>query len=417
MRACRHCSHQNADHLAYCSQCGRRMAIADGATAAGAKADPFRASTLTGAMSRTVLAPLPTGSTPASESRGDRAGGTGRLTATPDGRRAGAATSPLGWMAGSIGYIYVYLRGKLDAGERRRRLIAERDGAEMLLAGAVKELGLTILAQGIQHADLTGLLEAIGRAEARRETASSDISASEKLAAAEQGRLGAQELVLESEWIANDKASREADELIRGVSRENQEMATRLARAREARVRLERDAETAEAAPDGKQKAAHFRHEAAGMKSAEISLDAQVADLDQQLLEMRERSSSLRAAALASRASLDAAVTSRRGAGAAMKASIAGHTRERAEADREAGDLTAQLGRAAAQARPSAPNLNPQYSGVDRLEETIADRAQQIAALDRSLALYDHKKLLTGVGLLTSLFALMAAVIWVVLRR
>src|ERR1700752_3479079 len=26
MHACRHCSHQNADHLAYCSKCGKRMA-------------------------------------------------------------------------------------------------------------------------------------------------------------------------------------------------------------------------------------------------------------------------------------------------------------------------------------------------------------------------------------------------------
>ena len=25
MRACRHCSHQNADHLSYCSQCGHRL--------------------------------------------------------------------------------------------------------------------------------------------------------------------------------------------------------------------------------------------------------------------------------------------------------------------------------------------------------------------------------------------------------
>jgi hypothetical protein len=31
--------------------------------------------------------------------------------------------SRLRWAAGSIGYIYVFLRDKLDAGERRRRLI------------------------------------------------------------------------------------------------------------------------------------------------------------------------------------------------------------------------------------------------------------------------------------------------------
>lgn len=365
-------------------------------------------STPTGAMSRTVLAPLP--STGPSQRMS--------LSADPgDARRAGTAPSRLGWIAGSIGYIYVYLREKVDAGERRRRLVAELDGASRLLAGALKELGLTILQQGIQHPDLTGLLEAIGRAEARRESATADIAGSEKLLAAEEGRLGAQELVLESEWTICDKASREAEELLRGVSKENQDTAARLARTRDARVRLQRDAEAAGADPDGKQKAAHLRHEAAGKRSEEASLETQVARLDQQLVELRERSSSLRTAAQTTRAKLEVAVAMRRSAGSAMKASIAGQTRERADAEREAADLTEQLGRAAAQARPPAASLGAIYQGIDRLEETLADRGQQIAALDQSLTHYDHKKLIAGVGLLTSLFAVTAAVIWVVLRK
>ena len=367
----------------------------------------------TGAMSRTVLAPLAPGPTPRP------VGNSGVGVAGPrDARRApAAATSRLGWLAGSIGYIYVYLREKVDAGERRRRLVAERDGAERLLSGAVKELGLTILKHGIQHGDLTGLLEAIGRAEARRETATADIAASEKLISAEEGRLGAQELVLESEWNACDKASREAEELIRGVSRENQDTATRLARTRDARTRLERDADTAEAVPDGKQKAAHLRHEAAGKKSEEDALASQLARLDQQLLEMREHSSSLRADAQAVRAKLEAAVALRRSAAAAMKASIAGHSRERADAEREVANLTEQLGRAAIQARPPAAELTSMYQSIDRFDDTLADRGQQIAALDQSLTHYDHKKLLAGVGLLTGLFALTAAVLWVALRK
>ncbi|HET6147214.1 MAG TPA: hypothetical protein VFH68_06745 [Polyangia bacterium] len=383
-----------------------------------AAGDPSRGSpriaTLAGAMSRTVLAPLPVSG---SWQRMNPSNGSGRLAVGDGGRHTGPAPSRLGWMAGSIGYIYVYLREKVDAGERRRRLATERDGADRLLGGALKELGLTILKEGIQHPDLTGLLEAIGRAEARREAATADIAASEKLLSAEEGRLGAQELVLESEWTICDKASREAEELLRGVSKENQDSATRLARTRDARTRLERDADAAESAPDGKQKAAHLRHEAAGKRSQEAALEAQVARLDEQLVEMRQRSSSLRAAAQATRAKLEAAVAVRRSAGSAMKASIAAHTRERADAERAVADLTEQLGRAAAQARPPAASLGLAYQGIDRLQETLADRDTQITALDQSMAHYDLKKLVAGIGLLTGLFALTVAVLWVVLRR
>jgi hypothetical protein len=377
-------------------------------------------STLSGAMSRTVLAPLPAGTSrppPGEAARGASPSGRAITGADAAARRGGASTARLGWFAGSIAYIYVYLHEKLDAGERRRRLVEERDGAERLLGGAVKELGLTILAQGIQHPDLTGLLEAIGRADARREAAAADILASEKLLAAEEGRLGAHELVLEAERNACDKASRDAEELTRGVSRESQETASRLARARDARARLERDADAADAAPDGKQKAAHLRHEAAGMKSDEEALEAQGARLDHQLVEMREHSSLLRAAAQAARTKLEESVATRRSAGSAMKASIAGHSRERADAEREVVELTEQLGRAGAQSRSTAPSLTPLYQSIDRLEETLSDRTRQIAAIDQSSAHYDRRKLMTGVGLLTSIFALTAGVLWVVLRR
>jgi hypothetical protein len=100
-----------------------------------------------------------------------------------------------------------------------------------------------------------------------------------------------------------------------------------------------------------------------------------------------------------------------------MKASIAGHTRERADADRQVVELTEQLGRAGAQSRSPVAALAPLYQGIDRLEETVSDRERQIAAIDQAQAHYDHRKLITGVGLLTGLFALTAAVLWVVLRR
>src|SRR5215831_16532130 len=151
MRACRYCSHQNADHLGYCSQCGRRMAPVTGPVAAGAMghgagaigngsgAIGAGAVSMTGAMSQTVLAPLPAGSSRPM---------TPRPSGPAGGEDAREGTSRIGWLAGSIAYIYVYLREKLDAGARRRRLAEERDGAERLLSGAVKELGATILARG-----------------------------------------------------------------------------------------------------------------------------------------------------------------------------------------------------------------------------------------------------------------------------
>ena len=112
---------------------------------------------------------------------GEAAASARRLPAAPRSR--------LRWLGESVGYIYVYLRGKLDAGEHRRRLVEERSGAETLLAGALNELGQVVLREGIQHAELTGLLEAIGRAHARREAAVADTATSESLQQTEATRL------------------------------------------------------------------------------------------------------------------------------------------------------------------------------------------------------------------------------------
>ena len=50
MRSCHHCAHENADHLAFCSQCGRKLPRTDG----GLAAERF-ASDPTG-YSRTIMA-------------------------------------------------------------------------------------------------------------------------------------------------------------------------------------------------------------------------------------------------------------------------------------------------------------------------------------------------------------------------
>src|SRR4051794_7985503 len=131
MRPCRHCSHQSADHLAFCVQCGRRLAASGGlpSVAGTAGRPPGRtppAAPFTAALSPTmVAAPRVT---------------TGPGFAAPLGGTHPFRPSRIRWAGDSIGYIYVYMRGKLDAGERRRRLLEERAGAEALLASALTEV-------------------------------------------------------------------------------------------------------------------------------------------------------------------------------------------------------------------------------------------------------------------------------------
>src|SRR6188508_2889058 len=150
MRSCRHCAHENADHLAFCSQCGRKLPRTDGPLAVERLAsDP------TG-YSRTILAtPFPVSTTGRSTVSGGRVLSERNLAAMSASRLDAAPATPpsrVRWLGESVGYIYVYLRGKLDAGERRRRLVEERSGAETLLAGALNELGQVVLREGVQHA-------------------------------------------------------------------------------------------------------------------------------------------------------------------------------------------------------------------------------------------------------------------------
>jgi hypothetical protein len=163
MRSCRHCAHENADHLAFCSQCGRKLPRTDG----GLPDVSRRTTGDPGAYSRTMLAtPGPAATTGRDTVAGARTL-FDRPLSTPSGLGLGGASAPTAsrsrvrWLGESIGYIYVYLRSKLDAGEHRRRLLEERSGAETLLAGALNELGQIVLRDGIQHGELTGLLSII----------------------------------------------------------------------------------------------------------------------------------------------------------------------------------------------------------------------------------------------------------------
>jgi hypothetical protein len=305
MRACGHCTHANADHLSFCSQCGRWLG-APTAKLAAFSSVPDRVRAPAAYMRTMAATPRPGGLT-------------GPATVAFTGSAATAGNkSPTGirWAGDAIGYIYVYLRDKLDAGERRRRLADERAGAEALLTGAVTELGTTILREGIQHPDLTGLLDAIGRAHARRESAAADLTAADTLQTAEAARLTSQEEASETEWRASDRSSRDADEILRGAADDRGVAGARLGRVKDERARLARE-----------------------MASGGLN-----------------------------------------------------------------------------QARAAHGALLSTYQTIDRLAATIADRGSQIALIEQMQAHYDQRKLLTGVGLLTSLLGATAAAIWAVLR-
>jgi hypothetical protein len=412
MRPCRHCAHENADHLAFCSQCGHKLSRTDVAQLAVARAtsDP-------GAFSRTMLAP----SGPASATgRPTIAGGRG-LALSPTTFSSVAVAPPpsaprsrVRWLGESVAYIYVYLRSKLDAGERRRRLLEERSGAEALLAGAVNELGQIVLREGIQHAELTGLLEAIGRAHARRESAAADATTSESLQQAEATRLGNQQVAAEAEWAAADNASREAEQILRAATADRRTAGARLGKVQGDRARIDR--EMSESGPVGDGRLAQLGHELSGLAAEERALEENVERLDRQLADLRDRSAALRDAAAAAKAKLEQTVATRRQAASAMAASIAGRLRDRVDAEREISDLTAQLGRVAADVRPPHATLLSAYQNIDRLSETIGNRSAQLAAIEQARGHYDHRKLLAGVGLVTCMLVAISAALWKLLK-
>jgi hypothetical protein len=260
---------------------------------------------------------------------------------------------------------------------------------------------------------------AIGRAEARREAALADMAASERLQQGEDARLAAQEAALEAELRACETAHREAEEMLRAVTAENHAAEVRLARIREDLERLMREAlmdpNTGGGAED-KRHGPRIRHETSALTDEQAALAEQSQKQELQLVQLRQRSASLRLLTASARSKRDATVATRRQASSAMGASVASHSRERADAEREIGELTEQLGRAATQSRPPAALLQPLFQRIDRLARTVAERRSDIATLDQAAAHYDERKLLTGVGLVTSMIAVTAAVIWVVLR-
>lgn len=351
MRPCAHCQYDNADHLAYCFQCGRRLGAhvrRAGPTAAGANtAFPITAGG--------SLAVAPTMINRATEPT---------LVATAPATASPTQAAPLRALS-HVRYLFVYLRGRWAAEERKRRLGEEKEGAERLLGSAFSELGQTILREGHSAPDLTGLLEAIGRAQARREGAVADLKSAEQLQAAEDLRQGRRHESAQAAVTAAEEAARELDELLRAAERD------------------------VTSAPDHERP----RH--------------------QQVLEtVRQRRQTAQEGLAKARAQLEAVARERRQTAAQISVGLSGHSRERAEAEREIASLTAQLGQAAHQCKLGVPSLKLALGRIERLETTISERTRAIAAIDLSLGHYDKKRVAVGAAILLASLTFVAAGLW-----
>jgi hypothetical protein len=246
--------------------------------------------------------------------------------------------------------------------------------------------------------ELRDLLEALARAEKQRATALTDLSASEKLQAAEDLRLGLHEAAAEAEWRACETGAREVEEHLRQADKEKHEAATALDR---------QGRETAAAAGGANPATRDMQRRAAAER---------LAHHEKQYAALRERAAALRASTIGARTKLDQAVSARRQAAAAMAAGITGQTRQRAEAERQIRELSTQIGSAAFEARLPVAALLPGYERVERLEQTVLENDRHIGVVTRAAGAYDHRKLATGVGLLTGLLGALGVALWALLR-
>jgi hypothetical protein len=395
MRACGRCGHDNADHLTYCFSCGRRLGGRSPTFPPDAANIPLGGPTATLA----VGAPVADGRTPLtafaatvalSNVRGRRAAAPG----TPPPSRGAILRA-----FDALRYVFTYVRGRIDAEERRRDLVDERDGAKRLVEGALAELGQTVLGEAAKTSpptpELAAALDAVARAESRRRAAVGDIAVAEKFLSSEDLRLASEQASAESEWKACDTGAQGIDKMLHQVDEERRALDAETSRLREA---------------------SGGRSDALDRRPERAALDEKRARLDDQYGSLRERAAALRASTIAARAKLDHAIAARRQAAAAMAASLVGHTRERADAERQVRELTIQVGRLACGLRLPDPALLPGYARVDRLEETIVDRDRQIVAVERTMGHYDARRLATGLGVLTAILGVLGVSLWAVFR-
>ncbi|HEX2658184.1 MAG TPA: hypothetical protein VHU40_07935, partial [Polyangia bacterium] len=286
MTVCPACRHSNAEHLPYCSACGRRVRT-----------------TVAADVSPTLVAPAATTSLP-TVADGLLAPGLAATIALPgtsagERPRAGEPTevSPGLLQQGlrAVGYVFTTIRGRLDAEERRRRLTAERDGALRLSEGTLTEVGQTILAQDITSPRLHELRETAQRLTKRREGLLADLAATEKFQAAEDLRLGLLEAAAETEWKSSEASVQDAESALKKNEAERREVKDALAR---------QDAARSSGTPPA--------------PAERAALEERRVQLEEQQRTLRERAAALSASRSAKQARLDQAATARRQAHAAV---------------------------------------------------------------------------------------------------
>jgi hypothetical protein len=390
MRACLRCSYDNPDHLIYCFSCGRRLSGGAGVSWAGAPAAAREAAP------SPALKTAP-GSGLASETAPDGFAATIAHARTRDGTPSGqqpvVGSNILMRGLDCLRYVFLYVRGRIDAEGRRRALVEERDGAHRLVHGAYAELGQIILAQPDASPELAGPVEAVRRVEAQRATAIADLAAAEKFQAADDLRLGLEQASAETELNACERGAAELDRTLRQMEEERREIDTELGRHRDP----------------------NHGSTARGNSDA-TALESKRANLEVRYGSQRERAAALRASTIAARAKVDQASAARRQAAAAMAASLVGHARARGDAEASIRELVAEIGRVATQIRFPLSSLLPGYARVSRLEQTIVEREREIESVERMMGQYSLTKLATGVGLLSAILCVLGASLWALLR-
>lgn len=378
MRLCAHCGHENAESLVYCFRCGRRLDGSRAAPAAtggpawprGSGAPSGRTDSPTAGFAATVALP---------SSR------LGRLPAPGTPEKVG------GWprrALAALGYLFAYVRGRIDAEDRKRSLAEERRGAERMIEAVLMELGTALVADPTPPPALGDAIAAVLAARGRREAAAADLASGEKLQAAEDLRLGLEQAAAENEWQACARAADEVDRMLRDIEDQRRGL----------------DEPGARGVP-------------AGTVSAEPGASAaKRALLDEQFSTARDRAAALRASTTAARAKLEQATAARRKAAAAMAAGLAAQARARSEAERAMAEATMSAGRRARELRLPGPELDARYERVDRLQQVITEADTAVGTLDARIGGYDNRRLLAGAGVLCALIAVVAAGLWLVLR-
>lgn len=381
MRTCASCDHLNADHLAYCFGCGRRLRAvgADPALADTLGALPANVRLATGASSPALAATIALD-----------------VLGTPPGSGAAAATGPhhpVRRAYDAARYVFTTIRGRMDADERRRRLLQETEGARRLAEGTLVEIGQTVLAQRISHTELEPLTVAAVALRARREGVISDLAAAEKFQAAEDLRLGLLEASAEAEWKSCADTARDVELMLGRNESDRREARDALARHQAARV-------VGGPPPPGDRTA----------------LEDRCATLDEQYRTLRERAAALRASSLGAKGKLEQATAARKLAAAAVAASVNGHSRERSEIDAELRRLTTQIGARAIERRVPSAFLKPAYDRFDRLQATTRTQQNELARLERSRGGIDRSRFAAGLGLILGVLGVCGASLWALLR-